>query len=160
MIQVKPPKKASESLPKFLKNISGFGQNRECSRRKAGIAASGATYPGQLGLAHQRLAKASSSSGLKKQNTTKSLSSRRREYVSGDAEQRHAALGQSEREQPDRQHHPRSENASLGVAQKARQRILAVEEWEIAHILAVMLDEVEGIEDRGIGSLPSAQPVE
>jgi hypothetical protein len=29
----------------------------------------------------------------------------------------------------------------------------------IAHILALMLDEVEGIEDRGIGSLPSAQLV-
>jgi hypothetical protein len=34
----------------------------------------------------KRSAKASASSGLEKQNTTKSLSSRRREYVSGDAD--------------------------------------------------------------------------
>jgi hypothetical protein len=45
------------------------------------------------------------------------------------------------------------QDTGLGVAQQALQRGLAVEEWTIAHILAVMLDEVEGIEDRGIGGL-------
>jgi hypothetical protein len=40
----------------------------------------------------QRLAKASASSGLAKQNTTKSLSSRRTEYVSGVADRAAAAL--------------------------------------------------------------------
>jgi hypothetical protein len=34
-----------------------------------------------------------------------------------------------------------------------RQGGLAVEEWEIAQILAIMLDEVEGIEDRCLGGL-------
>jgi hypothetical protein len=40
-----------------------------------------------------RLVKASASSGLAKPNTTKSLSSRRREYVSGDADRTPAAQG-------------------------------------------------------------------
>jgi hypothetical protein len=31
------------------------------------------------------------------------------------------------------------------------------EEWAIAHISAVMLDEFEGIEDRGIGGLSTVQ---
>jgi hypothetical protein len=35
------------------------------------------------------------------------------------------------------------------------QRGLAVEEWEIAHILAVMLDQVEGVEDCGSSTLPT-----
>jgi hypothetical protein len=41
-----------------------------------------------------------------------------------------------------------------------RQRRLAIEEWTIAHILAVILDEVEGLEDRRIGGLPTAQFLE
>jgi hypothetical protein len=40
----------------------------------------------------KRWAKATASSGLAKQNTTKSLSSRRREYVSGVADRTPAAL--------------------------------------------------------------------
>jgi hypothetical protein len=38
------------------------------------------------------------------------------------------------------------QNVCLGVAQQSRQRGLAVQERETAHILAVMLDQVEGIE--------------
>jgi hypothetical protein len=61
---------------------------------KAGTAAAGATYLGQLrnsSLA-KRLAKVSASSGLAKQNATKSLSSRRREYVSCAADKAAAAV--------------------------------------------------------------------
>ena len=36
------------------------------------------------------------------------------------------------------------QDASPGIAQQPRQRGLALEEWAIAHILAVMLDVVEG----------------
>jgi hypothetical protein len=49
------------------------------------------------------------------------------------------------------------QDASPGVAQQPRQRGLAIEERAIAHILALMLDEVEGIKDRGIGGFPTAQ---
>jgi hypothetical protein len=45
------------------------------------------------------------------------------------------------------------QDAGLGIAQQARQGGLAVEEWAIAHILAIMLDQVEGIEDRGSSGL-------
>ena len=41
------------------------------------------------------------------------------------------------------------QDACLGIAQQSRQRGLAIEEREIAEILAVVLDQVEGIEDRG-----------
>ena len=41
------------------------------------------------------------------------------------------------------------QDAGLGVAQQPRQRSLAVEERKIAKVLAAMLDQVEGIEDRG-----------
>jgi hypothetical protein len=40
------------------------------------------------------------------------------------------------------------------------QRGLAAEEWDIAHILTVMLDEVEGIKDHVIGGFPTPQLVE
>src|SRR5262249_59087869 len=36
----------------------------------------------------------------------------------------------------------------LDITQQSRERCLAVEEREIAHILAVMLDKVERVEDR------------
>jgi hypothetical protein len=48
----------------------------------------------------------------------------------------------------------------VAIAQQPRQRGLAIDERAIAHILAVMLDEVEGIEDCGIGDLPTIQPLE
>jgi hypothetical protein len=50
-------------------------------------------------------------------------------------------------------------DASLGIAQP-RQRVLASRKWAIAHILAVMLDQIERIDDRSMGSLPSAELVE
>ena len=49
------------------------------------------------------------------------------------------------------------QEASLGIAQQLRQRGLAVEKWEIAHILAVVLDKVERVEDRGSSALPMGQ---
>jgi hypothetical protein len=51
-------------------------------------------------------------------------------------------------------------DASFGVAQQARQGRLAVEEWKIAQILAIMLDQGEGIEDRGSGCLTTGQLLE
>jgi hypothetical protein len=48
------------------------------------------------------------------------------------------------------------QDAGFGVTQQPCQRGLAIEERAIAQILAVMFDEVEGIEDRGIGGLPTA----
>jgi len=52
------------------------------------------------------------------------------------------------------------QDASLGIAQQPRQRSLAVEEWAIAHVLAVMLDEVEEVKDCGSSGLPTAQLLE
>jgi hypothetical protein len=52
------------------------------------------------------------------------------------------------------------QDADLGIAQQPRQRGLAVEEWAIAHILAVMLDQVEGVEDCGSCALPLGQLLE
>jgi len=46
-------------------------------------------------------------------------------------------------------------DARLGVAQQPRQRGLAVKEWEIAKILAIVLDQIEGIDARAMRSLPS-----
>jgi hypothetical protein len=40
------------------------------------------------------------------------------------------------------------QDAGLGAAQQSRERGLAVEERAIAYILAILLDQVEGIEDR------------
>jgi hypothetical protein len=52
------------------------------------------------------------------------------------------------------------QDARLGIAQQPRQRCLAVEERAIAHVLAVMLDEVEGVEDCGSSALPMGQLLE
>jgi hypothetical protein len=41
------------------------------------------------------------------------------------------------------------QDAGLAAAQPSRQRSLAVEERKITQILAIMLDQVEGAEDRG-----------
>jgi hypothetical protein len=46
------------------------------------------------------------------------------------------------------------QDACLDVAQQSRQSSLPVQEREIAKILAVMLDQVEGLENRGMGSRP------
>ena len=40
-------------------------------------------------------------------------------------------------------------DASLSIAQQTRQRSLAVEKRATTQILAIMLNQVEGIEDRG-----------
>jgi hypothetical protein len=47
------------------------------------------------------------------------------------------------------------QDACLGLAQQSRKRRLAVEEWEIAQIPAIMFDQIEGIEDRGSSRRPS-----
>jgi hypothetical protein len=52
------------------------------------------------------------------------------------------------------------QDARLGLARQPRQRRLSVEEWEIAQILAVRLDQVEGVEDRGSSGLTTAQLLE
>jgi hypothetical protein len=52
------------------------------------------------------------------------------------------------------------QDARPGIAQQPRQRGLAGEEWAIAEVLAVALDQVEGIEDRGTRCLPAAQLLE
>jgi hypothetical protein len=46
-----------------------------------------------------------------------------------------------------------NQDTNLSIAQQPCQRGLAIEKRAIAHILAVMLDQVEGIEDRGVGGL-------
>jgi hypothetical protein len=48
----------------------------------------------------------------------------------------------------------------LGSAQEAHQRGLPVQEWEIAQIFASMLDQVEGVVDRGSSGLPMGQLLE
>jgi hypothetical protein len=52
------------------------------------------------------------------------------------------------------------QNASLDTAQQARQRRLPVQEWKFAKILAIMLDKVEGVEDRGSCCLSPSQLIE
>jgi hypothetical protein len=52
------------------------------------------------------------------------------------------------------------QDAWLGLAQQSRQRRLAVQEWEIAQIPAIMLDQVEGVEDRGSSGLTAGQLLE
>jgi len=52
------------------------------------------------------------------------------------------------------------QDARLDMAQQPRQRGFAVEEWTIAQILAVMLDQIEGIEDRGTRGVPLAEILE
>jgi hypothetical protein len=46
-------------------------------------------------------------------------------------------------------------DASRGSGQQPCQRGLAVEEWEITHILAVILGQVEGAEDCGSSTCPT-----
>ncbi len=52
------------------------------------------------------------------------------------------------------------QDARLGIAQQRGQRGLAVEKRAAPQILAIVLDQVEGIEDRGPRSLLSAQLIE
>jgi hypothetical protein len=52
------------------------------------------------------------------------------------------------------------QDANLSVAQEPRQRSLPVQEREIAQILAIMLDQVEGLEDRCSSRLSAAQLLE
>jgi hypothetical protein len=52
------------------------------------------------------------------------------------------------------------QDARLGIAQQPGQRGLAVEKRAAPQILAIVLDQVEGIEDRGPRSLLSAQLIE
>jgi hypothetical protein len=49
------------------------------------------------------------------------------------------------------------QDVCLGVAQQPLQRSLPAQEREIAQILAIMLDQVEGVEDRGSSGLPTGQ---
>jgi hypothetical protein len=49
------------------------------------------------------------------------------------------------------------QDAGLGVAQQSHQRSLSVQEWEITQILAIMLDQIEGVEDRGSSGLWTGQ---
>jgi hypothetical protein len=52
------------------------------------------------------------------------------------------------------------QDASLSIAQQPRQRSLPAQEWKITQILAVMLDNVEGVEDRSSSGLPMEQLLE
>jgi hypothetical protein len=52
------------------------------------------------------------------------------------------------------------QDACLSIAQQPRQRRLPVEKREIAQILAIMLDNVEGIEDLGSSGLTTGQLLE
>ena len=49
------------------------------------------------------------------------------------------------------------QDACLGVGQQWRQRSLPVQEREIAKILGIMFDQVEGVEDRGSSGLATGQ---
>ena len=51
-------------------------------------------------------------------------------------------------------------DARVGIAQQARQRRLPVKERAIPQILAVMLDQVESVEDRGMRGRAAAQLIE
>jgi hypothetical protein len=53
-----------------------------------------------------------------------------------------------------------NQDARFGLARQPRQRRLSVQEWEIAQILAVRLDQVEGLADRGSSGLTTAQLLE
>src|SRR5258708_23752483 len=52
------------------------------------------------------------------------------------------------------------QDASLTIAQQSSQRGLAVEKRTIPQILAIVLDEVEGVEDRGMRGRTAAQLLE
>jgi hypothetical protein len=47
------------------------------------------------------------------------------------------------------------QDAGLGIAQESRQCGLAIEEREISKILAILLDQVKRVEDRGMRGLLS-----
>jgi hypothetical protein len=52
------------------------------------------------------------------------------------------------------------QDTCLSVAQEPPQRSLPVQEWEIAQVFAIMLDQVEGVEDRGSSGLMTGQLIE
>jgi hypothetical protein len=52
------------------------------------------------------------------------------------------------------------QDAGLGIAESSRQRSLAFEKRESAQILAIMLDKVERVEDRGSSSFTTGQLLE
>jgi hypothetical protein len=49
------------------------------------------------------------------------------------------------------------QDAGFEIAQQLRQHDLPVQEWEIAQILAIKLDQVESIEDCGLSGLSAGQ---
>jgi hypothetical protein len=49
------------------------------------------------------------------------------------------------------------QDARFSLAQQPHERSLPVQEWEIAQILAIMLDQVARVEDRGSSGLPTGQ---
>jgi len=51
-------------------------------------------------------------------------------------------------------------DSSLGIEQQSRQRGLTVEEQPIPQILAIVLDEVESVKDRGMRGRAAAQLIE
>jgi hypothetical protein len=52
------------------------------------------------------------------------------------------------------------QDMSVGTAQQSRQRGLAIEERMIAQILAIVLDQIEGIQHRNMRGLSAARLVE
>jgi len=52
------------------------------------------------------------------------------------------------------------QDARLGIAQQPRQCGFAVEEREVAQIITIVLDQVEGVEDCGPRGLSPAQLIE
>ena len=52
------------------------------------------------------------------------------------------------------------QDARFGLAHQPRPRSLPVQEREITRILAIMLDQVEGVEDRGSSGLTTRQLLE
>ncbi len=51
-------------------------------------------------------------------------------------------------------------DARLGIAQQPRQRCLAVEKRAIPKILAIVLDQIEGVQHRAMRGLSAAQLIE
>jgi hypothetical protein len=51
-------------------------------------------------------------------------------------------------------------DGSLGIAEQSRQRRLAIEERKTTQVLPIMLDQVEGVEDRGLCCLTTGQLLE
>jgi hypothetical protein len=52
------------------------------------------------------------------------------------------------------------QDAGLGIAQPASQRGLALKKRAIAQILAIVLDQVDGVEDYGLSGLTTGQLLE